>query len=238
MPDNVEEVTLVTSLIALAIFLFAKWENEKKRIEKLAAENSRLIADNALFEADQLKYQLQPHTLNNILANLKAFSNKLNKGMDGLSETLDYILYRGNTNLVSVKDEIEFIKNYLDLNDLFINEIESVKLDTSNIDENSKFYNDKCIPHLISAHFIENAFKHGNLNDPEFLQIVVGLNNTSFQLEVVNKISTNIMKSTGGIGLSNMQKRLELLSINKFEITHGASGNEYHSTLIINFPNE
>lgn len=56
--------------------------------------------------------------------NLKLIAKKLNKGMDALSETLDYILYKGNEkHLVSIEDEFNFIRKYLTLNDLFIREI-------------------------------------------------------------------------------------------------------------------
>lgn len=122
------------------VWLYAKLKSEKKQREKITRENTRLIADNALLEAEHLKFQLQPHTLNNILTNLKVIASKLNKGMDSLSETLDYILYKGNTHLVSVKDEITFIQKYLALNDLFISEIDSIKFDGSQVNSSSKYY--------------------------------------------------------------------------------------------------
>ena len=69
--------------------------------------------------------------------------------MESLSDTLDYILYKNN-NLVSVEDEIEFIKQYLKLNDLFINEIDSVNLDDNKINKSSKYLKKPC--HTTSHH--------------------------------------------------------------------------------------
>jgi two-component system LytT family sensor kinase len=159
---------LIIVLIAIGIWLYIKLKKARKERDEIAIENRNLIADNALLEAEHLKFQLQPHTLNNILANLKVIASKLNKGMDSLSETLDYILYKGNTHLVSVEDELNFIKKYLALNDLFTSEIDSIKTDNSQVKTTSKYYTTKCIPHLITAYFIENAFKHGDVNHPEF----------------------------------------------------------------------
>src|SRR3990172_95621 len=137
-------------LASICIWLFIKYKQEEKQRTKLVRENRKLLADNALLEAEHLKFQLQPHTLNNILTNLKLIAKKLNNGMDSLSATLDYILYKGNTHLVSVEDEINFIKKYLALNDLFISTIDSIKMDDSLVNKNSKNYTTSCVPHLIT----------------------------------------------------------------------------------------
>lgn len=235
MGDNAGIIILLIVLTITVIWLFVKLNSEKKQRKQLADENQKLIADNALLEADHLKFQLRPHTLNNILANLKVFASKLNKGMESLSETLDYILYKGNNNLVSIEDEIEFIQKYLQLNDLFINEIDSVHFDNSKINKSSSYFATPCIPHLITAHFIENAFKHGDINHPEFLKIKVGLTESTFNFSVINRIKMKINAGSEGIGLQNMKKRLELLQTEKYEIKQRCNENEYHSILVIDF---
>lgn len=228
---------IILILVLLIIWLGVKLSQASKEKKKINSENRKLIADNALLETEQLKFQMQPHTLNNILANLKVTANKLNKGMDSLSETLDYILYKGNNHLVSVQDELDFISKYLSLNDLFISEIDSIKSDFSQVNKNSKFYTKSCIPHLITAYFIENAFKHGDIKHPEFLNIQVKLSESNFNIIVINKTTLSLSKPKGGIGLSNMKKRLELLLDNNFEVKTIAYENEYHSSLTIFFKN-
>lgn len=228
---------IILILVLLIIWLGVKLGQASKEKKKINSENRKLIADNALLETEQLKFQMQPHTLNNILANLKVTANKLNKGMDSLSETLDYILYKGNNHLVSVQDELDFISKYLSLNDLFISEIDSIKSDFSHVNKNSKFYTKSCIPHLITAYFIENAFKHGDIKHPEFLNIQVKLSDSNFNIIVINKTTLSLSKPKGGIGLSNMKKRLELLLDNNFEVKTIAYENEYHSSLTIFFKN-
>ena len=228
---------IILILVLLIIWLGVKLGQASKEKKKINSENRKLIADNALLETEQLKFQMQPHTLNNILANLKVTANKLNKGMDSLSETLDYILYKGNNHLVSVQDELDFISKYLSLNDLFISEIDSIKSDFSQVNKNSKYYTKSCIPHLITAYFIENAFKHGDIKHPEFLNIQVKLSDSNFNIIVINKTTLSLSKPKGGIGLSNMKKRLELLLDNNFEVKTIAYENEYHSSLTIFFKN-
>ena len=226
---------IVVTLVCIRLFL--KVKAAEKQWRTIADENYRLIADNALLEAEQLKFQLQPHTLNNILANLRSIANKLNKGMDSLSQTLDYILYKGKTHLVSVEDEINFIEKYLALNELFISEIDSIKFDDLKVAQNSKYYNSACVPHLISVYFIENAFKHGDIQHPEFLNIHLRLSEKTFEMNVKNRINNKPIKKNGGLGLSNMRKRLDLLTSGKYTYTIKTdyTEQEYYATLIINF---
>ncbi len=203
---------------------------EKIEINK---QNLALEGQNRLHEADRLKFQLQPHTVNNILANLRSLSRRMSKGMDSLSETLDYILYKGSDQMVSIEDEILFLKKYLDLQDLFIVNIDAIKLEKSRVDEASPYYTKNCIPHLVSAYFIENAFKHGDTNHPEFLRIKISLTGHQFELRVVNRIATNKVIKPGGIGLANMEKRLSILLNQKFEIKNSRSDFEYHTSLTV-----
>ena len=235
MKNNDALIFFLLVFIGVCIWLYIKLKKEKKLRDAVSKENAKLIADNALLLNEHLKFQLQPHTLNNILANLKVFSNKLNKGLDSLSETLEYILYRGNNHLVSVQDELHFIKKYLELNDLFTNEIDSIKLDTTQVIPTSKYYYTTCIPHLITAYFIENAFKHGDINHADFLSIDLILTDRQFTMKVINKIKKKPTTGNGGIGLKNMKERLDLLLPGKYEISNSCNEQEYQSNLLIHF---
>ena len=236
MNRNEEFIIIAIVLFGISIWLYAKLKKEKIQKDKLVKDNTKLMAENALLEAEHLKFQLQPHTLNNILANLKAISNKLNRGMDSLSETLEYILYKGNKHLVTVEDELHFIKRYLALNDLFISEIDSIKVDDKEVNKLAKPYKVLCVPHLITAYFIENAFKHGDVNHAEFLKINIRLNDREFYMSVTNKLRNNYTpKASGGLGLKNMNKRLELLMSNKYKIESSKNETEYTSILTIYF---
>ena len=164
-------VFLLAGLAVLCIGLYTKLIGEKKQRDKLAMENRKLIADNALLEAEHLKFQLQPHTLRNMVATLHVASKNLYKGSEALAETLDYILYQGNKHLVSIQEELSFLENYKSLQGNFVQQIDSIIIDKSLVNTQSRYFSSACIPHLITAYFVENAFKHGDLNHPEFMNI-------------------------------------------------------------------
>lgn len=96
MEDNEGHILIIIIFIVLCIWLYIKLKAEKKEREKLARENAKLIADNSLLEAEHLKFQLQPHTLRNMVATLHVAAKNLYKGSEALAETLDYVLYQGN----------------------------------------------------------------------------------------------------------------------------------------------
>jgi two-component system LytT family sensor kinase len=233
--DKDSLIIIISVLTFAVVWLYIKLKTEKKQQETLSKQNAKLIADNALLEAEHLKFQLQPHTLNNILAHLKLTANKLNKGLASLSETLEYILYKGNSHLVSVDEEMKFIQEYLRLNELFISELDAIKEDYSQVNRNSKHFSSPCIPHLITAYFIENAFKHGSIKEKESLKITLKLSDKEFEMTVVNKMKQKLTTAKGGLGLSNMKKRLELLASNKYDIKNNINENEFYSTLTITF---
>jgi len=224
-------ITVITIFLLISLIL---WYQERERRIDFEERINTLESKNKELYTDKLKFQLQPHTLKNILAHLQIFANKLKIGMESLSDTLDYILYKNN-NLVSVEDEIEFIKQYLKLNDLFINEIDSVNLDDNKINKSSKYLKKPCIPHLITAHFIENAFKHGDLNHPDFLKISIELTANTFRFTVINRINKITNSAKKGIGLSNMKERLVLLESINHEIKQSCNEDEYQSILVIKF---
>lgn len=230
-PQNLQ--TVLVFITAFALWAYLRMRRERQLSQRLSEENTHLLAQTAILEAEQLKFQLQPHTLNNILANLKAVASKLHRGMDALSETLEYIIYKGKGHLVSVEDELVFIKRYLVLNELFMTHMDSIKLDDTLVNANSEFYRQPCLPHLVTGYLLENAFKHGDTRDPNFMTISVSLTDKVFTLSVTNKVRPGRMDKKGGVGLVNMRKRLDLLTSGNYELQHQQTDSEYISTLTV-----
>jgi LytS/YehU family sensor histidine kinase len=222
-------VVLIFIILVISISLM----NEISGRNKLRNEFAKLQSEKDKLQANDLKFQLQPHTLNNILANLKLYSNKLNKGLDSMSETLNYIIYEGKDHYVSVEQEIEFIRTYLNLNELFVKQIDSINFSTVDVDVNSPFYKSYCLPHLISAYFIENAFKHGDKDHPEFLDVKLVLDQNTFSLIVKNRTRSVHHNGKGGIGLENMKNRMNTLLNNKYSIECHLEGDYYFAQLTI-----
>jgi two-component system LytT family sensor kinase len=224
----------ITTLSEKNELLKEKIADLSNRNEGLNKENSNLLAENAILEAENLKFQLHPHTLGNAVSTLDGIVSNLHRGTAALTQTINYVLYGGKSHLVTVEEEIKFVKQFTNMHSSFDSEIIDVKIDQTNIDSDSLFYKTACIPHLISAYLIENAYNHGDKSHPDFLKIYLKLNNDLFEMVVINRIKPK--KETnepGGIGLKNMQKRLELLTGGKFEITNSCNEESYHSTLKI-----
>jgi LytS/YehU family sensor histidine kinase len=217
-------------LILLLIAYIAHLHQQNSRMLK---RNAEISAKNTSLEMHKLKFALQPHTLNNILANLKAMSNQISRSMDSLSEILEYIFYHGEDHLESIENEVEFIRGYVQLQSIFTREVDSIQLNIEHIDERSSKYSEPLIPHLITAYLIENAFKHGDTNHPEFLQVNISSSDNNFSIVVKNKTKPNYKSRTKGIGLTNMHQRLKILKEGKYNFETSKSEDEFTAVLTI-----
>lgn len=205
--------------------------------DTLIKQNAELEAENALVLSENLKIQLEPHTLKNIMAKLQGFASGLNTGINAMVGTMNYVLYKSGTHKVSVEEEIGYIDDYVTMHQILRNESAGMDVVTDDVDKNSRWYQTSCIPHLITGYLVENAFKHGDLNQPDFLRIKVSLNDRQFRLEVINRVRSTRSLEPGGVGMKNMKERLELLVGDAHHLEHGPiSGQFYRALLTINFP--
>ena len=186
------------------VFYFIKtvWNNTQK-INELQLEKKQA-------ELQNLKNQLSPHflfnTLNSFYADLMDLEPKMADDILKLSEMLRYVTYENESENVYVKDEIQFIQNYIDLfSRRFDNQL-AIEFEHSEIDQSIQ------IPSLLLIHFVENALKHGITNDPEKpvkIKLNTAENHLVFSVENYFKIHENYDES--GIGYKNIRQRLDLL---------------------------
>lgn len=159
-------------------------------------------------ELNLLKSQIHPHFLFNTLNTIYGFALKQSTETPDqilrLSDLLDYILYQVNKPGVSLREELKHLNQYIDLEKVRFEDTLSVtmKLDIENDEQQ--------IAPLILLPFVENAFKHGTLTDG-LLLVDIAISSTSNRLHFYIKNSCNFISYNAGIGLSNIQKRLELL---------------------------
>ncbi len=223
--------TLVTMMgLSVALKMTFRWfevESERKELEKAKSEA----------ELQNMKNQISPHfllnTLNNIYALVEFNPSKAQQAVLDLSKLLRHILYDNDKPLVPLHQEVDFIKNYVEL--MRIRLSENVKLNTQlSIKTNS----DTPIAPLIFISLIENAFKHGISGDkPSFIDI--SLSETSDgKIEFVSRNSyypkSEADKSGSGIGLGLVKKRLEMTYPGRYEWDSEVTGDTYSTTLIIN----
>lgn len=206
----------------------------------MQTETARQEAERRRTEAElkNLRNQLNPHfllnTLNNIYALIAFDTDKAQQAVQELSRLLRHVLYENQQNTVPLCKEIDFIGNYIEL--MRIRLASNVNVDTQfDIHPNSQT---PIVP-LIFISLIENAFKHGiSPTQSSYIRIHFSETKEEIRCEIVNSYhpKANTDKSGSGIGLEQVQRRLELTYPGQYVWKHGVSedGKEYKSLLIIN----
>ena len=167
-----------------------------------------------------LKSQINPHFLFNALNNIYTLSvlksDDAPEHLLKLSGMLRYMLYDCNAERVLLSKEIEYLKNYIDLYKLKDSRGLNIRVD---LDESRPGL---VVAPLLFIPFIENAFKHSQIEDLDKGWIEIGLQtrDTGIDFKVSNSVpDRNFTKdASGGIGLSNVQRQLELLYPEKHEL--------------------
>jgi len=151
---NFRYISLFT-LFFLASFSLRLFENWKKREQKLKDIESEQLKSELSF----LKVQVNPHflfnTLNSIYSLSVAKSGKTPNIVLKLSDLMRYMLYTSSKKMVDLKSEIEYIKNYIDLQKLRLFETVKIVFETKNSNNLHK------IEPMLLIPFVENAFKYG-----------------------------------------------------------------------------
>jgi len=162
-------------------------------------------------ELKLLKAQLNPHFLFNALNNIYALvltrSEHAANSLMSLSQLLRYIIYDSVAERVSLDKEITYLKYYIELESLRL--VKGANLVIDIFDEP----NNLMIMPLTFIPFVENCFKHGNINQKGFINIVIKLNEQELDFLCENSYSpiAKNVDAVGGVGLANSIKRLEAI---------------------------
>ncbi|RYE27238.1 MAG: histidine kinase [Sphingobacteriaceae bacterium] len=187
----------------LIYFAIEYWQQDSKRSEELRRE--KLTAELAF-----LRSQINPHfifnTINDIYALTYQKSDQAPAALLKLSELLRYMLREGQQDQVPLSEEITYLQNVVELQRIGAKGEAFVEFSVIGTIQDQK------IASLLLIAFVENAFKHGIWNDPEYpLFIQLKTETASVLMLVQNKISPYQKDRTGGIGLTNVRRRLELI---------------------------
>jgi two-component system, LytTR family, sensor kinase len=218
--------------MASSVYLTLTWLKERER-NRVLTENQYKI------KLKYLKTQIQPHfffnTLNNLYALSLEQSDKVPDVIIKLSKLMEYVLYDiEGTKFVPLIKELDYIQNYIEIEKLrFENVMVSINLE-SDIDN-------VYVPPLLLISLIENAFKHGGINN-EALKIKINCKITpenKLVFEIINNFAhSQNENSKNGIGLSNTKKRLKLIFKNDYQLSHKIKFNFYIIRLQIPVKNE
>ncbi|MDB5020155.1 MAG: hypothetical protein JWQ28_1282 [Pedobacter sp.] len=212
---------VISSLLKFAVDWFAN-----DRIQR------NLESEKKDMELQFLKSQLNPHFLFNSLNNIYSLAyQKSDKTADAvlkLSEIMRYMIYESNDSWVSLSKEIEYVRSFIELQKLRFKDGAAVELTL-----NGEIDNQHIVP-LILISFVENAFKHGVANDPtDPIRINIIANQKILHFSITNKKNKHNKDEVGGVGLNNVERRLQLLYPDRYKLNIVNSATHYTSELML-----
>jgi len=207
---------LIVGIISAALRIFSDWlryTRDKGEVDK----------QNMQSELKFLRSQVNPHFLFNTLNSLYALTLKKSdlapEIVIKLSEMMRYMLYECNEPKVPLYKEINYIKNYIELERLRHGSHINIELNINGSVEQQR------IAPLLFIPFIENSFKHGISKkiDDGFVYIEMDISEHQIVLEVKNSKAPTLpnpeRKISGGIGLVNVKRRLQLIYPEKYKLS-------------------
>ena len=192
----------MSSIYSLLIYL----QTQNKEYTDLKEE--KLVS-----ELQFLRSQISPHFIFNVLNGLVYLIRTDAKSAENmtikLSKLIRYMLYESDNHQVPLTKEIDYLRNYIELQEVRFGEDVAISFDV-----NGHFSHESIEPMLLIP-FVENAFKHGvgMVQDPS-IDIELNDDKKSLFFSVRNKVSkqnSEIKDESSGIGLANVRRRLELL---------------------------
>ncbi|WBL21307.1 sensor histidine kinase [Zunongwangia sp. HRR-M8] len=185
-------------------------------------------------ELQYLKMQIHPHFLFNTLNTIYGLAlTKKDSAPDmilKLADLLDYILYETKKNKVPLEREIQHLKDYIELEKLRFGDRLIAEINIAEFSSNIE------IPPMLFLPFLENSFKHGKSSE-RILKIKMKFEIIEDQLLFFLKNSVPAQKENldknSGIGLENIQKRLQYIYGEAYNLNISTSKNEYSILLKI-----
>lgn len=216
--------TLIST--AIAIRMGKHYYEQLQLTQELQSSQSKL-------ELNSLKQQINPHFLFNVLntINIQSMSDPaaVSDTVINLSDLLRYQIYEaGASDQVSLKKEVSFLKNYLNLEKMRRSNL------SINWEESGSVPKIKITPFLFLP-LVENAIKHSISLEEKASDIDVNwlFEDETLTLKVSNTIGNGSNGKEGGFGISNLKKRLNLLYPNNYKLDMGSSNGTFNATLQI-----
>lgn len=191
-----------------------------------------LKSEKAKTELLNLQSQVNPHFFFNMLNNLYGLVDKDSEQAKALilklSDMMRYSVYEGQKERVSLQQEIDFIRNYIELHEMRYHKDIHITFDVDVADENLKI-----IP-LLFIILVENAFKHGVevLRNNAFVNISLVSQKNELTFSVTNNFDLE-EESESGIGLTNLRRRLELAYTHNHTFSTSIENDVYEAKLVL-----
>lgn len=195
----------------LVYFFIEAWYKTRHRQQELEKEK-------AAAELTFLRSQLNPHFLFNSINDIYSLtyqqSEQAPAALLKLSDILRYMLREGREDTMPIQSEIKYLENVIELQRISTKGAACINFNIEGYIGNQK------IATLLLIAFVENAFKHGVLADPENpVEINLQATHEEINFKVHNKKNRDQKDKTAGIGLKNVQRRLALIYPDKHNLT-------------------
>lgn len=234
---------LLAGLLAgqLLLTLPVSWliyRGRKDTLLQLRGFQSELARSNADLQA--LRSQVNPHFLFNALNALYATALREGSpdtatGIQQLGDMMRFMLHDNQRDLIPMSSELDYLKNYIALQKLRIQESDGMVIDVRINDKGCSFL----IAPMLLIPFVENAFKHGiSLEHKSWISISLECAGGRLNFRVRNSLHTALINDTekgkSGIGLPNVRERLHLIYPGRHELQYGPQADEFVINLQIN----
>lgn len=208
-------------MLSIPLYLVENWLKRTELEKELTTQQLEA-------ELRFLKAQVNPHFLFNALNNIYSLSftqsDKAPEMILKLSEMMSYMLYECKGETVQLSLEVNYLRNYLALQQLKKDGEQQIEFEIEGAVEGVH------IPPMLLIPFFENAFKHGNVDDPKagWLRSRLEVKERNMRFEIRNTIGLHRRKApVGGVGLRNVQERLRLIYPNRHTLTIDAQATEF-----------
>lgn len=216
-------------LAAMSLFLIRKFAfHQQREFELLLRQNE--------MEMQLLRSQMNPHFLFNALNSIYSYalegSERAADLIIELSQLTRYQLESSRKGMLPLADELEFLHNFLSLEETRYSERCTIDFQINGDDEG------RLVPPMLLIPFVENAFKHGvaTTNEKSFVNVRIDIAQGRLQLVVVNSVPqkpTRAVSSTW-TGLANTRKRLQLVYPGRHYLDIVRQPDTYQVTLFVN----
>lgn len=224
-PHEILGFTILFLLISSSLEFSRNW------FEGLRAKSrvSELETEKVASELKALRAQVNPHflfnSLNTIYSEAIKKSEKAPRLILQLSEMLRYVVDKMDEDLVPLKEEVDYLKNYFLLHKERLNNPARAKF-TFDLK-----LTDQQIAPLLLINFIENSFKHADLSGPDsFISIQLSVEQNRLKLKSQNTFyedADNSVINTTGTGIQNAKRRLQLVYPKRHSLSTSKDKNIY-----------
>lgn len=213
------------TLTSFLLFSLREKQEQKDKLDQVQLEKLGT-------EIKYLRAQINPHFLFNTLNNLYGLalqkSEKTPEIILKLSKIMDYMLYESNDVKVYLKNDVDNVRNYIDIERIRQGNNAEIVFNVE-----GEIGNQTVVP-LMLLPLVENAFKHGvnTIIQGAYMHVMITVKGDDLEMDVRNnfkKLADDTQRN--GIGLMNLERRLELFYPNSHTMKGESTGDDYHVNL-------